>query len=72
MPAIVWIAISIAIVMLGIGGSASFPELPQYVFRPMVDKGFDLFKPIAWSLALALGAVAAIFVYRKFFKKEAK
>ena len=72
MPAIVWIAISIAIVMLGIGGSASFPELPQYVFRPVVEKSFELFKPIAWALALALGAVASIFVYRKFFRKEAR
>jgi hypothetical protein len=72
MPAIVWIAIAIAIIMLGIGGSASFPELPQYVFRPVVEKGFELFKPIAWALALAFGAVASIFVYRKFFKKEAR
>ncbi len=72
MPAIVWIAIAIAIIMLGIGGSASFPELPQYVFRPVVEKGFELFKPIVWALSLAFGAVAAIFVYRKFFKKEAR
>ena len=72
MPSIIWIAISIAIVMLGIGGSASFPELPQYVFRPMVEKGFELFKPIVWALALALGAVGGIFMYRKFFRKEVK
>jgi tryptophan-rich sensory protein len=72
MPAIVWIAISIAIVMLGIGGSASFPAMPEHVFRPVVEKGFELFKPIVWALALAFGAVAAIFVYRKFFRKEVK
>ena len=72
MPSIIWIAIAIAIIMLGIGGSASFPELPQYVFRPVVEKGFELFKPIVWALALAFGSVAAIFVYRKFFKKEAR
>ena len=72
MPAIVWIAISIAIVMLGIGASASFPELPQYVFRPMVEKSFELFKPVVWALALAFGVVAGLFVYRKWFKREAK
>ena len=72
MPSIIWIAIAIAIIMLGIGGSASFPELPQYVFHPMVDKGFELVKPIAWALALAFGAVGGIFIYRKWFKKEVK
>lgn len=72
MPAIVWIAISIAIIMLGIGASASFPELPQYVFHPMVEKGVEVFKPIVWALALAIGIVAGLFVYRKWFKKEVK
>lgn len=72
MPAIVWIAIAIAIVMMGIGAGASFPDLPQYVFRPMVEKGVEVFKPVVWALALALGVVAGLFVYRKWFKREAK
>ena len=58
--------------MLGIGASESFPELPRYVFQPMVEKGVEVFKPIVWTLALAFGVVALIFVYRKWFKKEAK
>ena len=72
MPSIIWIAIAIAIIMLGIGGSASFPELPQYVFRPVVEKGFELFKPIVWALALAFGAIGGIFMSRKWFNREAK
>jgi hypothetical protein len=72
MPAIVWIAIAIAIIMMGIGAGASFPDLPQYVFRPMVEKGVEVFKPVVWALALAFGIVAGIYVYRKWFKREAK
>ena len=44
--------------MLGIGASPIFPELPRYVFQPLVEKGFELFKPVTWALALAIGAVA--------------
>jgi hypothetical protein len=70
MPPIIWIAI--AIIMLGIGASASLPELPRYVFQPIVEKGVEVFKPIAWALALAFVVLAGIYVYKKWSRREEK
>ena len=69
MPAIIWIAIALAIVILGIGGSVAMPQLPETVIRPVAERSVDLFAPTLLGVFIALGMLVCFCAYLKFFRK---
>ncbi len=69
MPPIIWVAIAVAIVILGIGGATALPQMPETVIRPVAENGLALFGPALMGFAAALGLVSAAYLYFKFARR---
>ena len=69
MPAIIWIALALAIVIMGIGGSVALPQVPDAVIKPMAEKGLDIFTPALRGIFIAAASAACVYVFMKFKTK---
>jgi len=69
MPAIIWIALALAIVIMGIGGSVALPQVPEDVIKPMAEKGLDIFSPVMRGIFIAVVTAACVYVVIKFKSK---
>ena len=69
MPAVVWIAIAVAIVIMGIGGAVAIPQIPEVVVRPVVEKSVNLVGPLTAGFLGALLMAGAVCAYMKLTKK---
>ena len=69
MPALIWIAIAIAIVIMGIGGSVALPQVPESVIKPMAEKGLDIFSPALRGIFIAAATATCVYVFMKFKTK---
>ena len=69
MPALIWIAIAIAIVIMGIGGSVALPQVPGEVIKPIAERGLDIFSPVLRGVCIAVITAACVYVVMKFKTK---
>ena len=72
MPAIIFLAIAIAIVLMGIGGAVALPQMPEAVIRPVAEKSIALFGPLLVGVFIALILAGCVYVYLKFKGKEGR
>ncbi len=60
MPPIVWIAIALAIAILGFSAGVKMPVLDEVV-KPVAEQTSSALRPISWGIGIAVVAVGVIF-----------